>query len=63
MLIIENLTRSTRWRARLEDVDLASSKGFRPARPNGAGKSTLMRIVATLQTPTSVTSGSSRSTC
>jgi ABC-type multidrug transport system ATPase subunit len=55
MLIIESLTHvyETGVRA-LEDVDLVIPRGmFGLLGPNGAGKSTLMRIVATLQAPTS----------
>ncbi len=55
MLIIENLTHVYENGVRaLEDVDLVIQQGmFGLLGPNGAGKSTLMRIVATLQTPTS----------
>jgi ABC-type multidrug transport system ATPase subunit len=55
MLIIENLTHVYDNGVRaLDDVDLVVSRGmFGLLGPNGAGKSTLMRIVATLQTPTS----------
>ena len=55
MLIIENLTHVYDNGVRaLEDVDLVIQQGmFGLLGPNGAGKSTLMRIVATLQTPTS----------
>ena len=55
MLIVENLTHVYDNGVRaLEDVDLVIQQGmFGLLGPNGAGKSTLMRIVATLQTPTS----------
>jgi ABC-2 type transport system ATP-binding protein len=55
MLIIENLTHVYDGGVRaLEDVDLVIPRGmFGLLGPNGAGKSTLMRIVATLQAPTS----------
>jgi ABC-type multidrug transport system ATPase subunit len=55
MLIIESLTHVYDNGVRaLEDVDLVIQQGmFGLLGPNGAGKSTLMRIVATLQTPTS----------
>ena len=55
MLIIESLSHvyDTGVRA-LEDVDLVIPRGmFGLLGPNGAGKSTLMRIVATLQAPSS----------
>jgi ABC-type multidrug transport system ATPase subunit len=55
MLIIESLTHVYDNGVRaLQDVDLVIQQGmFGLLGPNGAGKSTLMRIVATLQTPTS----------
>jgi ABC-2 type transport system ATP-binding protein len=55
MLIIENLTHVYGNGVRaLEDVDLVIPRGmFGLLGPNGAGKSTLMRIVATLQAPSS----------
>ncbi|MGH7025295.1 MAG: ABC transporter ATP-binding protein [Caulobacteraceae bacterium] len=55
MLIIEALSHVYRGGVRaLDDVSLTIPKGmFGLLGPNGAGKSTLMRIVATLQTPTS----------
>jgi len=55
MLIIESLTHVYDNGVRaLEDVDLVIQQGmFGLLGPNGAGKSTLMRIVATLQTPSS----------
>ena len=55
MLIIESLTHTYDNGVRaLEDVDLVIQQGmYGLLGPNGAGKSTLMRIVATLQTPTS----------
>jgi ABC-type multidrug transport system ATPase subunit len=55
MLIVESLTHVYDNGVRaLEDVDLVIQQGmFGLLGPNGAGKSTLMRIVATLQTPTS----------
>ena len=55
MLIIESLTHVYDNGVRaLEDVDLVIPQGmFGLLGPNGAGKSTLMRIVATLQTPSS----------
>lgn len=57
MLTISNLTHvyDNGTRA-LDDINLAIPAGmFGLLGPNGAGKSTLMRIVATLQTPTSGT--------
>jgi ABC-type multidrug transport system ATPase subunit len=55
MLIIESLSHVYPGGIRaLDDVSLTIPKGmFGLLGPNGAGKSTLMRIVATLQTPTS----------
>ena len=55
MLIIESLTHVYGNGVRaLDDVDLVIPRGmFGLLGPNGAGKSTLMRIVATLQAPTS----------
>jgi len=55
MLIIENLTHVYGNGVRaLDSVDLVVPRGmFGLLGPNGAGKSTLMRIVATLQAPTS----------
>jgi ABC-type multidrug transport system ATPase subunit len=55
MLIIEALSHVYGGGVRaLDDVSLTIAKGmFGLLGPNGAGKSTLMRIVATLQTPTS----------
>src|SRR5258708_13397309 len=55
MLIIEALSHVYSGGVRaLDDVSLTVPKGmFGLLGPNGAGKSTLMRIVATLQTPTS----------
>ncbi|HEY2481226.1 MAG TPA: ABC transporter ATP-binding protein [Caulobacteraceae bacterium] len=55
MLIIEALSHVYGGGVRaLDDVSLTIPKGmFGLLGPNGAGKSTLMRIVATLQTPTS----------
>jgi ABC-type multidrug transport system ATPase subunit len=55
MLIIENLTHVYGNGVRaLDGVDLVVPRGmFGLLGPNGAGKSTLMRIVATLQAPTS----------
>ena len=55
MLIIEALSHVYSGGVRaLDDVSLSVPKGmFGLLGPNGAGKSTLMRIVATLQTPTS----------
>ena len=55
MLIIEALSHVYSGGVRaLDDVSLTIPKGmFGLLGPNGAGKSTLMRIVATLQTPTS----------
>jgi len=55
MLIIESLSHVYGGGVRaLDDVSLTIPKGmFGLLGPNGAGKSTLMRIVATLQTPTS----------
>ncbi|HEY7852162.1 MAG TPA: ATP-binding cassette domain-containing protein, partial [Caulobacteraceae bacterium] len=55
MLIIEALSHVYPGGIRaLDDVSLTIPKGmFGLLGPNGAGKSTLMRIVATLQTPTS----------
>ncbi len=55
MLIIENLTHVYGNGVRaLDEVDLVIPRGmFGLLGPNGAGKSTLMRIVATLQSPTS----------
>jgi ABC-type multidrug transport system ATPase subunit len=55
MLIIEALSHVYAGGVRaLDDVSLTIPKGmFGLLGPNGAGKSTLMRIVATLQTPTS----------
>jgi len=55
MLIVESLTHVYDNGVRaLDDVDLVIPQGmFGLLGPNGAGKSTLMRIVATLQTPTS----------
>jgi ABC-type multidrug transport system ATPase subunit len=55
MLIIEALSHVYSGGVRaLDDVSLTVPKGmFGVLGPNGAGKSTLMRIVATLQTPTS----------
>ena len=55
MLIIESLTHVYDNGVRaIEDVDLVIQQGmFGLLGPNGAGKSTLMRIIATLQTPTS----------
>ena len=55
MLIIEDLTHVYGNGVRaLHDVDLVIPRGmFGLLGPNGAGKSTLMRIVATLQAPTS----------
>jgi ABC-type multidrug transport system ATPase subunit len=55
MLIIEALNHVYAGGVRaLDDVSLTVAKGmFGLLGPNGAGKSTLMRIVATLQTPTS----------
>jgi ABC-2 type transport system ATP-binding protein len=55
MLIIENLTHVYGNGVRaLEDVDLVIPRGmYGLLGPNGAGKSTLMRIVATLQSPSS----------
>jgi ABC-2 type transport system ATP-binding protein len=55
MLIIENLTHvyANGTRA-LDDVNLVIPRGmYGLLGPNGAGKSTLMRIIATLQSPTS----------
>ncbi len=55
MLQIENLThRYPNGVVALNDVSLSIGTGmFGLLGPNGAGKSTLMRVVATLQTPTS----------
>ena len=55
MLIVENLTHVYGNGVRaLDEVDLVIPRGmFGLLGPNGAGKSTLMRIVATLQSPTS----------
>ena len=55
MLIIESLTHVYGNGVRaLDEVDLVIPRGmFGLLGPNGAGKSTLMRIVATLQAPTS----------
>jgi ABC-type multidrug transport system ATPase subunit len=55
MLIVESLTHVYDNGVRaLEDVDLVIQQGmFGLLGPNGAGKSTLMRIIATLQAPTS----------
>jgi ABC-type multidrug transport system ATPase subunit len=55
MLIIEALSHVYPGGVKaLDDVDLAIPNGmYGLLGPNGAGKSTLMRIVATLQTPTS----------
>jgi ABC-type multidrug transport system ATPase subunit len=55
MLIIEALSHVYKGGVRaLDDVSLTIPKGmFGLLGPNGAGKSTLMRIVATLQTPSS----------
>ncbi len=55
MLIIENLTHVYANSVRaLDEVNLVIPRGmFGLLGPNGAGKSTLMRIVATLQAPTS----------
>src|SRR5436305_9890759 len=55
MLIIEALTHVYPGGIRaLDDVSLTIPNGmFGLLGPNGAGKSTLMRIVATLQAPTS----------
>ena len=55
MLIVENLTHVYGNGVRaLDEVDLIIPRGmYGLLGPNGAGKSTLMRIVATLQAPTS----------
>ena len=55
MLIVENLTHVYGNGVRaLDEIDLIIPNGmFGLLGPNGAGKSTLMRIVATLQSPTS----------
>ena len=55
MLIVESLTHVYDNGVRaLDDVDLVIDHGmFGLLGPNGAGKSTLMRIIATLQIPTS----------
>jgi len=55
MLIIEDLTHVYDGRVRaLDAVSLTIPKGmYGLLGPNGAGKSTLMRIIATLQAPTS----------
>lgn len=55
MLIIENLTHIyPNGTKALDDVNLVISRGmYGLLGPNGAGKSTLMRIIATLQSPTS----------
>ncbi len=55
MLIIEALSHVYSGGVRaLDEVSLTIPNGmFGLLGPNGAGKSTLMRIVATLQTPTS----------
>lgn len=55
MLIVESLTHVYENGVRaLQDVDLVIPRGmFGLLGPNGAGKSTLMRIIATLQVPTS----------
>ncbi len=55
MLIVENLTHVYGNGVRaLDEVDLIIPRGmYGLLGPNGAGKSTLMRIVATLQSPTS----------
>ena len=55
MLQIQNLThRYPNGVVALDDVSLEIGAGmFGLLGPNGAGKSTLMRVVATLQTPTS----------
>jgi ABC-type multidrug transport system ATPase subunit len=55
MLIVESLTHVYDNGVKaLDDVDLVIDQGmFGLLGPNGAGKSTLMRIVATLQVPTS----------
>ncbi len=55
MLHIENLThRYPNGVVALDDVGLSIGTGmFGLLGPNGAGKSTLMRVVATLQTPSS----------
>ena len=55
MLIIENLTHVYPNGVRaLDEVDIVIPRGmYGLLGPNGAGKSTLMRIVATLQSPTS----------
>jgi ABC-2 type transport system ATP-binding protein len=55
MLIIENLTHVYPNGTRaLDDVNIVIPRGmFGLLGPNGAGKSTLMRIIATLQAPTS----------
>ena len=55
MLIIENLTHVYGNGVRaLDEVNLVIPRGmFGLLGPNGAGKSTLMRIIATLQAPTS----------
>ncbi len=55
MLIVESLTHVYDNGVKaLDDVDLVITQGmFGLLGPNGAGKSTLMRIIATLQIPTS----------
>ena len=60
MLQIQNLThRYPNGVVALDDVSLEIGAGmFGLLGPNGAGKSTLMRVVATLQTPTSGKCGS-----